>query len=175
MFGLGLCSLAPHHSTSTCIPQLCCWSSTEIQTWMTDTFCWLLPSWCSALCGLHALSTDQAGSCIRSAVVIFDQSIINGLRCCTWHNPSLLPLLTVPVSFHQIDVFLLNVKTSSSSSLDQTVILVFSCFGSVKLQCLQKRVHHLGWGLNISKRNVCILIYLGWARISLRTSSSDLL
>lgn len=91
--GWGLCSLAPHHSTSTCILHLCYWGNIEIQTWMTDTFCWLLPSWCLAPCGLHALSTEQAGSCIRSAVVTFDQGIINGLRCCTWHSPSLLPLL----------------------------------------------------------------------------------
>lgn len=144
---------------------------------MIDVFCWLLTSLLLISLGVWMpWAQDRLGACISCTVVTLDRDIIDSLRYRTWQNPSLVPLMEVPVSFHQIDVFLLNVKNSTSSTWSKLVILgFFPMLRAVNLQYLQKWVHHLGWDLDLSERNWHVPIYLSGNRVSLMISVSDLM
>lgn len=95
------------------------------------------------------------------------------LRYCTWQNLSSVPLMAVPVSSRQIDVFLLNAENHTSSAWSKLVILGF--FLTLRAVNLQKWFHHLGWDLNLSGRNQHVPIYSSGSRVSLVISISDLM
>lgn len=140
-------------------------------------FCWLLTSLLLISLGVWMpWAQDRLGAWISCTVVTLDQDIVDSLRYCTWQNPRLVPLMAVPVSFHQTDVFLLNVKNSTNLTWSKLVILgFFPMLGAVNLQYLQKWVHHLGWDPNLSERNRRVPIYLSGSRVSLTISISDLM
>lgn len=142
---------------------------------MIDVFCWLLTSLLLISLGVWMpWAQDRRGACISCAAVTLDQDIVDSLRYCTWRTPSVVPLMALHVSFHQINVFLGDVKNSTTSAWSKIVIWgFFSLLWAVNLQYLQKLVYHLRWDL--SERNRPGPIYPGGSSLSLMISISDLI
>lgn len=123
--GWGLCSLAPHfiiplmHASHTSAINLLQQGNIKMQIVCKKDRCVLLAAdftLAHFFWGLDALSTAKAGNPHFLCSCTFRSGHHQWLKILHLAKPSLLLLTIVPVSFHYIDAFLLNVMTSTSSA-----------------------------------------------------------